>query len=1059
MATPRVLCFDAEALASGAVPPPLFHGCTVPELHTFNASLTTAATDVTVAAFMTSSRSRGRSGRKGDQGVGGGGGGDVASGGGESAGAGGAPCAAAGDSPAAAGGSDARVPTPAPATAPPLAAATAAAAAAAGFGAGTYSPSLWGMSASQEVDLLGTPHAMYGVVDSSASDSVYSSVLNLGASLVEVLVASVGTCVDTSPGAAPEDASLSFTLDSGASHCFFRDRTTLTPLPMPVSGALADPNSGPVTTHYTTTLLCPAVPSGSLTSFHVPSAEAAVAAEAATAAAVVAAAVVAAAVATTAPDPCNCPPSGSRDSPGCRVSPGSCVWCRKIFPLVAASLLPWRVFLLLSSLLIVPVSGPVAASCSCRPLAHPTVLWHHRTGHPSISCLCAMSSQCLVLGLTRVFLSFPPLLTPPNGPYVEGRLRATPHSSSLRPATEPFETLHLDVWGPASRPGPERESFFLVVVDDYSCYTTMFPLAKKSDVTSTLIRWLLTTADTRGCHVNCLHSDRGGEFHSGVLAGFCREHGIRQSWMLPESPQQNGVAERRISLVMEIAHTSMTHARAPHFLWPYAVRYAAHQLNLWPRVSQPEISPRAVPCVFLGFPEDSSNYTFYHPPLHQFFDSRDVRFDESVPYYVRYPCRGLPPPSPHSSSQPTADPEGAVFRGEDPGGASSRGAGVGAESVPVRGFGYGGAGVGAEPVTVGDSSLRGAGVSGAVPRGATTGGAPSAGPREPWTDPVTSSGAGFGVGTTGSLESGPGATTAPDTTPPPHPYLNLHQASVRHAREEQLELEREERELEQQQLVLESGLGFESQCVHFGHPSAGGCQSSTGDPRLILGKGYDLVVLGGYGRTDPLLNKPFYPNGLVVGILTAGATAAGGAAAAATPAARAGVAAAAAAVARASAAAAAGGAEVAAAVGAAAAATSSSCLWSSDPRSPLSLPPSPPSPPVSGPPLTPPDPSQAAFPPPLPPLSPPLSHTWPSRRSPRARPSSPFPFTDLRTALFFSSLPRSSPFVLPSPLESSLIASLSTPVTDYYRTYCPVLSRVLASLVIDVGATLRFAFG
>ncbi|CAI7827266.1 unnamed protein product, partial [Closterium sp. NIES-53] len=56
------------------------------------------------------------------------------------------------------------------------------------------------------------------------------------------------------------------------------------------------------------------------------------------------------------------------------------------------------------------------------------------------------------------------------------------------------------------------------------------------------------------------------------------------------------------------------------------------------------------------------------------------------------------------------------------------------------------------------------------------------------------------------------------------------------------------------------GLGFESRCVHFGHPSAGGCQRSTGDPRLILGKGYRLVVLGGYGRTDPLLNKSFYPN-------------------------------------------------------------------------------------------------------------------------------------------------------------------------------------------------------
>ncbi|CAI7895251.1 unnamed protein product [Closterium sp. NIES-53] len=90
-----------------------------------------------------------------------------------------------------------------------------------------------------------------------------------------------------------------------------------------------------------------------------------------------------------------------------------------------------------------------------------------------------MSSQRLVLGLPRVLPSLPPSLAPPCGPCIEGRLRATPHSSSLLPATEPFKTLHLDVLGPASSLGHERESFFLVVVDDYSCYTTVFPLAKK----------------------------------------------------------------------------------------------------------------------------------------------------------------------------------------------------------------------------------------------------------------------------------------------------------------------------------------------------------------------------------------------------------------------------------------------------------------------------------------------------------------------------------------------------------------------------------------------------
>ncbi|CAI7894857.1 unnamed protein product [Closterium sp. NIES-54] len=42
---------------------------------------------------------------------------------------------------------------------------------------------------------------------------------------------------------------------------------------------------------------------------------------------------------------------------------------------------------------------------------------------------------------------------------------------------------------------------------------------------------------------------------------------------------------------MEFARTSMIHVVAPHFLWPFAVRYAAHQLNLWPCVSLPETSP------------------------------------------------------------------------------------------------------------------------------------------------------------------------------------------------------------------------------------------------------------------------------------------------------------------------------------------------------------------------------------------------------------------------------------------------------------------------------------
>ncbi|CAI7797939.1 unnamed protein product [Closterium sp. NIES-53] len=73
-----------------------------------------------------------------------------------------------------------------------------------------------------------------------------------------------------------------------------------------------------------------------------------------------------------------------------------------------------------------------------------------------------------------------------------------------------------------------------------------------------------------------------GEFSSDLLRDFCLGEGILQSFTLSDSPKQNGIAESRIGLVMEVARISMIHASAPHFLWPFAVQYAAHQPNLWP---------------------------------------------------------------------------------------------------------------------------------------------------------------------------------------------------------------------------------------------------------------------------------------------------------------------------------------------------------------------------------------------------------------------------------------------------------------------------------------------
>ncbi|CAI7896379.1 unnamed protein product [Closterium sp. NIES-53] len=383
--------------------------------------------------------------------------------------------------------------------------------------------------------------------------------------------AALGARASSATGPSSAEALHTFTLDSGASRCSFRDCTSLTPLAAPVPVSMADPTGGPV---VAMSRLIPLFLEGSVRR------------------SVAAAGHVAA-------------------------------------------------------LSQVSASGQLAASCSCRVLSHQTLLWHHRLGHPSLPRLRGMHSHLLVSGLPRSVPSLPRSPAPPCRPCIEGQQRAAPHSSEFPPTTAPLQTLHMYVWGPAPVDGTDKERYFLLVVDDYTRYTTVFPLRHKAEVSGVLIPWIRATRRqlrerfSQDFPVLRLHSDRGAS----------------------------------LGLIMEVARTSMVHAAAPHFLWSFAVRYDAHQLNFWPRVSEPKtlptlrwtgkvgdasvfwvwgalslvrdakankLSSRTLRCVFLGFPTDAPPWHFYHPRSRLVFSSKDVTFDESMCYYRLHPHASHP---------------------------------------------------------------------------------------------------------------------------------------------------------------------------------------------------------------------------------------------------------------------------------------------------------------------------------------------------------------------------------------------------------------------------------
>ncbi|CAI7744355.1 unnamed protein product, partial [Closterium sp. NIES-54] len=133
--------------------------------------------------------------------------------------------------------------------------------------------------------------------------------------------------------------------------------------------------------------------------------------------------------------------------------------------------------------------------------------------------------------------------------------------------------------------------------------------------------------------------------------------------------------------------------------------YAAHQLNLQPRVSLPEASPTLR---WTGKVGDASAFRFYHPTSRRVLSSQDVTFDESVPYYRLFPYRTAPLPPPPlflAPGPPPVDP--LPPQGRAPSGAAPAGAGSGGAEL--------------EGAELGGAESRGAEPGGAEPGGAESG--------------------------------------------------------------------------------------------------------------------------------------------------------------------------------------------------------------------------------------------------------------------------------------------------------------------------------------------------
>ena len=87
-----------------------------------------------------------------------------------------------------------------------------------------------------------------------------------------------------------------------------------------------------------------------------------------------------------------------------------------------------------------------------------------------------------------------------------------PFPSSNSHASHNFDLLHIDIWGPCSKPSMHGHRYFLMIVDDYSRFTWIHLMHTKAETRHIIMNFIASIETQYNGKVKIIRSDNGAEF-------------------------------------------------------------------------------------------------------------------------------------------------------------------------------------------------------------------------------------------------------------------------------------------------------------------------------------------------------------------------------------------------------------------------------------------------------------------------------------------------------------------------------------------------------------------
>jgi hypothetical protein len=117
-------------------------------------------------------------------------------------------------------------------------------------------------------------------------------------------------------------------------------------------------------------------------------------------------------------------------------------------------------------------------------------------------------------------------------------------------------------------------------------------MKSKNEALSLFVQFQSSAENFTGEKIKTIHVDNAPELVHGQMETYCKSKGISYEKTVPDSPPQNGIAERTNLTICSMARAMLIDTNLQDFFWPFTVLASTH---IKQRVPHSALPPDATP--------------------------------------------------------------------------------------------------------------------------------------------------------------------------------------------------------------------------------------------------------------------------------------------------------------------------------------------------------------------------------------------------------------------------------------------------------------------------------